>query len=311
MAINGLLTAVSPNRRSSINLSNAISQIRSKRDPVSVSVADSLGQLQQWADSIEKSLRQDAPTIQKLLIEAPDGALLSEIGSFERDGITQEGFYLTLNGTETVIANLTINGIDKVGLLVNDTANGNQSIVTPDAVFLLDSTLKIAASMALNGAAGILKAFDGSNAGGIDGHGLRAVMDGSNGNITGTGGVFADSLNTNNVLVVDNAQNGKFSNVFTSGVKVIDSAQNGSFNDISAGGTQVIDASRNATFVNCDAASYSVGGVPGSTGSFTAITSFTTALIQYKDWSGTNQSVTVVDSIAATAIGFTNGIKTT
>lgn len=98
-------------------------------------------------------------------------------------------FSLTLNGVKTTIDNHTFGG-DRVGIEVQNISTGDAALMGAIQVVLYTtdpSNQLVAASLAHNGAAGTVNAYDGSGAGGLNTHGLQCILDGSNGNCTITG----------------------------------------------------------------------------------------------------------------------------
>lgn len=114
----------------------------------------------------------------------PSTAVVTSTGS----GVTINGatFTLNLNGATTTIGNTTVNGVPRVGVDVQNNSTTERAIVAPDFITLFNNSNIVAASVArvsLGAAAGVVKAFDGTNTGGIDGHGLQVSLDGSTGNV--------------------------------------------------------------------------------------------------------------------------------
>jgi hypothetical protein len=100
---------------------------------------------------------------------------------------------LNLSGVTTTIDNHAFGG-DQVGLEAKKNSTGDGVVVAPTFMSLFNTdpvNLKPAASVARNGSAGIVKVYDGSGSGQVDGHGLRCAMDGSNGNISANGSIQA------------------------------------------------------------------------------------------------------------------------
>jgi hypothetical protein len=96
------------------------------------------------------------------------------------------------------------------------------------------------------------------------------------------------------------------------GVEIVNSTLDATFHSLKIGSTTVIDASDNALFTSVNAGSYSVGGTPGVDASGgSEVTSVSSATIQYKDWSGTNQSATFVSVVNTASTVFIKGIRTT
>lgn len=135
----------------------------------------------------------------------------------------------------------------------------------------------------------------------------------SAGAVSGTDVTGAWSLDSTNGLVINTATaidsliNGFLRSLKIGAIQTLDASNNADVLSLKINGVAAIDSSKNVDF-----ASYKVGGVAGVTqsGNF-EITGFSTTTLQYKDWTGTNQSQVIVTGITtAAASAFASGLKT-
>ena len=104
-------------------------------------------------------------------------------------------FTLDANGITTTIGNESVGGVGVVGVEVQNNSTADAIVLTPTftAFYNTDpANNHVSVSMGRNGTAGIVRVLDGSGAGGIDGHGLKIALDGSNAHVTidASGAIF-------------------------------------------------------------------------------------------------------------------------